>query len=595
MALSGGIVKSRTENGSRTHLLAAAIAFLVSAGLHTAVLTQINSFPILVLPASVEPKRFTPIEMADVRLTPPEPVQTLETTSLDEPPMDLPVESMAPDAKEAIPTPEPVHLPLPALDATPVVSAPPDVTADLPPAVRQEVLAIQDRLVPDQAEALPRRWIEQDIPRIDQAPDIQLPVEQPVAPVGAGSFNPALAASFIEDMDAGTPDWSEVMQRRVTISNNGDRIQPTLPSGGLTGVLDENPDSVSSLKAIENLLQISVVGYESGDDPYLYVALQIEPVSDGILQIQPRDILFIQDSSESMTPWKLDECRRGLKRWLDFLNPGDRFEIMGFRDSTYTCFGEWKEYNETSRQQALTFIDGMRAVGDTDVYRSLELALSRSFDPTRTSMLILVTDGRPTVGVIGSSEIIEGITRFNRGHVSVFAVGGGKKVNSFFLDLMSYRNRGEAVVARGEEEIPAAMESWARQLQRPMLTDLSYTFSGVDASEIYPKQLTHLFQDRPLIIHGRFPRNTPHIVFQVVGRSGTNWHDMVFRIDREQITGGNADLRSKWAWQKVYHMIGDYLSVSTEEQLETIRTFAETYGLLVPYGFSRAMPKTGNR
>lgn len=595
MPLSGGIFKSRGESGSRTHLVAAAIAFVISAGLHTAVLSRISSIPILVRPASIEPKRFTPIEMADVRLTPPEAIQSLETTVLEKPPSDVPVESMAPDAQDAITAPEPVHLPLPAPDATPVVSAPPEVTADVPPAVRQEVLAIQDRMVPDQAEALPRRWIEKEIPRIDRAPDIQLPVDPTVAAAGSGSFNPALAASFVEDMDAGTPDWSAVMQSRITITNSGNAIQPRLPSGGLTGMLDEHPESISTLKSIENLLQINVVGYEHADDPYLYVALQIEPATQGILQPQPRDVLFIQDSSESMTPVKLDECRRGLKRWLDFLNPGDRFEIMGFRDSTYTCFGDWTEYNAETRQQAMTFIDGMRAVGDTDVYRSLESALSRPFDPSRTSMLILVTDGRPTVGVIGSSEIIEGITRFNRGNVSVFSVGGGKKVNSFFLDLMSYRNRGEAVVARGEEEIPSAMETWARQLQRPVLTDLSYTFSGVDASEIYPKQLTHLFQDRPLVIHGRFPRDARQIAFQVVGRAGDNWHDMVFLIDRDQITAGTVDLRSKWAWQKVYHMIGDYLSDSTAERLETIRSFAEAYNLVVPYGFSRAMPRTGDR
>lgn len=589
MPFRNGIFKSNNRNGGQPHLLAAAIALIVSAGLHATVLTQIKTIPMLVMPAPVEQKRFTPIEMADVRLIPPEKIQTLETMPIDKPPSDLPMESPALDATETIAAPEPVHLPLPAPDATPVPSEPPVATADLPPAVRQEVLAIQERLVPDQAEALPRRWIEQDIPRIDQAPDIQLPVEQPAVPSGAGEFNPALATAFVEDMDAGTPDWSAVMLSRNNFAVSGNAIQPRVPSGGLTGMLDERPDSVSALKAIENLLQINVVGYESTD--YLYVALQIEPAKDGILQPQPRDVLFIQDSSESMTPWKLDECRRGLKRWLDFLNPGDRFEIMGFRDSTYACFGEWREFNEASRQEALTFIDGMRAVGDTDVYRSLEAALSRSFDPSRTSMLILITDGRPTVGVIGSSEIIEGITQFNRGKISVFSVGGGKKVNSFFLDLMSYRNRGEAVVARGEEEIPAAMETWARQLRRPVLTDLSYTFSNVDASDIYPKQLTHLFLDRPLVIHGRFPRDTRQIAFQVVGRAGEDWHDMVFLVDRNQIAPGTVDLRNQWAWQKVYHMIGDYLSASTEEQLESIRSFAETYGLLVPYGFSRAMPR----
>ncbi len=589
--------KSRRQgwSGLRPHG-AAVIALLVSAALHATLLSRVDQLTILRLPNSVDPPRYTPMELVDVRMQPPPETVALEAASRESADAGLPPAGL-PDAEAVavLRPPEPVRLPLPEAPPVAATRSPDQPDGQVDPVLRQDVMAIQDRMVADDEAALPRRWVEADIPRIDQAPDIQLPVAATPVLEEARGFTAASAAVFVEDMEAGTPDWSAVMAQRGVADARGEPIRPVQGRTGGPGTLDERPEEVSQLTPIENLLQIRVDSFTEPDGSYLYVAVHIEPAREGILATQPRDILFIQDSSESMTPWKLDECRRGLKRWLDFLNPGDRFEIMGFRNDTYACFGQWTAYDAASREQAIRFIDGLRASGDTDVYRSLETALTMPLEAGRTPLLILVTDGRPTVGIIGSTDIIEGITRRNRGRVSMFSVGGGKKVNSFFLDLISYRNRGEAVVVRGDEEIPAAMETWARQLRRPVLTDLSYVFSRVDTTDIYPKQLTHLFLDRPLTIHGRFAGTTERITFQVVGRSGGAWHDMVFDLDRGQMNPSGSNVRQQWAWQKAYHMIGDYLGDPSESRMATIHDFADQYELLVPYGFSRAMPRTGNR
>lgn len=595
MSLPGRTAESINRGINRHHVLAAVIAFIVSLGLHASLLTRMDHLALLPTHPAIHPKKYMAIEMADVRLTPPPPREDVKRQPLDRPDVEIP--SAGPEATPwtELKAPEPVRLPLPEPPAEPVVSAVLDMTAELPTAFRQEVLAIQDQLFTEEESTLPRRWVEAEIPKVHEAPDIQLPVELPETPSGAVEFSStsAAAAMFVEDTEAGTPDWMAIMAGRQAGTGEEEGIAIGVSSRGGRGddLLKEKPEDVSQLKGIEDLLQVRVAGYTPQEgDGSLYFSLQIERGADTQLPVQPRDVLFIQDSSESMTPWKLDECRRGLKRWLDFLNPGDRFEILGFRDTTIPCFGGWRDYNAESRAEAFAFIDGLRAVGNTDVYQSLQSALAVEPSPDRTLLIVLVTDGRPTVGVIGSSEIIEGVTRFNRGRVSIFSLGGGKKVNSFFLDLLSYRNRGDALVVKGDEEIPGAMETWARQLRQPVLTDLSYSFSGIDSSEIYPKQLTHLFLDRPLIIHGRLPVDVNKLVFQVVGRAGTEWHDMIFVINRDQIAAGSSRLQQQWAWQKIYHMIGDYIGGASPEKLEVIRTFADRHGLIVPYGFSRALP-----
>jgi len=585
---SGKRLDALNRGLGRHHVAAAMIALAVSLLIHGALLARIETLP-LRPPSPGERQRFTPIEMVDVRRDPPPREDTLERPPLDRPGIEIPAEPMEEDVWTDWSPPAPLTAPWPE----PPAPLAPETQREEPAvaAWRQDVMAIADPLFSEEESALPRRWDEAGIPRMDQAPDIQLPVNLTEDIETKGVFDPAAVARWLSDPEAGTPDWGSVMAGRVAgggTAGPGEAVKPLRQSD--TTRFDERADEVSALEAIDDLVTIRVLGHRAPDG-YLYFALHVEPVADQILAVQPRDIVFVQDSSGSMTPAKINESRRGLKRWLDFLNPGDRFEIVAFSDDINPCFGGWREYTPESRREGFLFLDRLRAVGNTDIFRSLQMALEAERDPARTMLMVLISDGRPTVGVTGSSDIIEGITRGNQGRVSIFSVGGGNKVNSFFLDLLSYRNRGEAVVVKGDDEIPRAMEDWARQLRRPVLTDLSYQFSRVDTTEIYPKQLTHLFLDRPLVIHGRVPDRAEPIVFQVVGRTGTNWHDFVFAIAPDDIVQGPAALRSGWAWQKVYHMIGDYLGGPTPERLEEIQAFAERYQLLVPYGFSRALPR----
>lgn len=573
---------------NRHHVTAAVLAVVVSVVLHALLLMRIERFPLqsLNIPA---PERFNPIAMIDVQPEPPPPEEVIPRQPL-EGPSDVPVamEDAGGIWTEIVP-PEPAIEK--EVDAMPAPPPPPAQVGAWPDAVvRQEVIAISEPLFGEEISALPRTWVDQDIPRIDRAPDIQLPVEISADASPDGGFDAASVISWREGHVAGTPDWVSVMGSRSTGVQGA--ALPGTPRAGVTPLdgLEEKPGEISQLQAIERMLQVKVEGYHA-DDGHVYFALQVERAAEESLPVQPRDVLFIQDSSASMTAQKLDECRRGMKRWLDFLNPGDRFEVMGFSDDVNPCFGEWRPYNAINRAHAFEFINKMRAAGNTDVFRSMQSALALPQDPARTRLFVLVTDGRPTVGVMGSSEIIEGITRINNGRISIFSVGGGKTVNSFLLDLLSYRNRGEAAVMKGDEEIPRGMEAWARQLQRPVLTDLSYSFARIDPADIYPKQLTHLYLDRPLVIHGRIPGGEGPLVFQVVGRSGASWHDFIFVIERGHITPGGENLRRQWAWQKIYHLIGDYLADGAPTKMERMHDFADEFGLVVPYGFSRALPR----
>ncbi len=470
------------------------------------------------------------------------------------------------------------------------VAAAPDVEAEAPPTdrpppafSRQEVRAVQERLLRDDVAALPRAFAP-DIPRADIAPDIALPADIP------DTFEPESGGSSF-----GFSSSSDIPL--VSFASTGDPAGDLKTGAGdpaldaLAGELDEAPGEVTDVEPIEDLLEVDLERYQPAGDDWVYFRLQIQRAGEGSLPVLPRDLLFVQDCSESISPWKLADFRRGLRRWLEHVDAGDRIEILEFRDAITPCFNRWVKATPGNLDRAREFIGDMRSRGNTDVYASLQAALDIPRDPARPMLVILATDGRPTTGVTGSIDIIDRISRENDGSVSIFAVGGGDRVNTFFLDLLSYRNRGEARVAADEDQIPGAMEEWARQLGRPVLTDLRYQFAGIDSAEVYPRTLTHLYLDRPLQIVGRVPAGGSRIAFQVIGRSGDRQHDMIFDLDLAEAASGNRTLVDFWAWQKIYDMIGLYIQSPSDELLGDIQDMADRYGMVVPYGFSRTVPR----
>ena len=112
-----------------------------------------------------------------------------------------------------------------------------------------------------------------------------------------------------------------------------------------------------------------------------------------------------------------------------------------------------------------------------------------------------------------------------------------------------------------------ALTEIGRQLRRPVLSDLRYQFTGMENSEIYPKTLTHLYLDRPLVLYGRAPQGKQAIAFRIVGDSVKQEHDMIFKIDWAAAEPGDPDLRNQWASHKLYHLIGRYTSSRNQEEL----------------------------
>lgn len=376
--------------------------------------------------------------------------------------------------------------------------------------------------------------------------------------------------------------------RQAAAGASAPRAPEGLPPWVAVDAVPERPDQVTDVTGIEDLLALHVEAYRPpGDEEGVYFRIAITRSGAEALPVLPRDILLIQDASASMTQAKVDKAKQGLHAWLTRLNEGDRLDVIAFRDDVERAFGDFRPWSPIARTEAAFFIETMRARGGTDVFASLQPLMAVDATPERPLIAIMITDGVPTVGLVDTTEIIARFSEANAGHVSVFCVGGGPRVNMYLLDFLSYKNRGDASLPLQSADLPVALADLADALSRPVLTHLNWRLAGTADVDLFPLRPTHLYLDRPLQLYGRAPADTSSVILRLAGRSKDQVKDMVFRLDLEQAAPGGMAIRTGWAWQKIYHLVSEHIRTGDGALLSEIRRMSAAYDIPLHYGALR--------
>lgn len=455
----------------------------------------------------------------------------------------------------------------------PLASVVPDVDTWNP---RQEILAIQERMVADELAALPR-VLTPAISRIPLAPDVLPPIDlEQLSTEPSGTppvFHPLDVVSdvaFESGLTIAAGTFGEIPASEILHTQSR--------------VLDESPADITDMAPIENVLAMRLRAFPAPQENSIYFEMSVERAGVEALPVLPKDVVLIQDCSESMTKSKLEYFKAGLQDYLRTLTTADRLNVMKFSDVSIWAFDGWRPVTTESLTDASRFADAMRPRGQTDMFWSLQQLLKLPRHPGRPMIAVLFTDGRPTLGTVDSSEIIVRFTKANRSGISMFTVGAGERMNAFLLDLLSYNNRGDSWLLANRDQIPVTVKRVARELSRPVLADLEYRVSDASAAEMYPRHLTHLFLDRPLRLYGRCPLDKEGAVVQIIGHAGAVTHDIVMALDFTAALPGGDEIRREWVAQKMYKLMDDHLLSGRDDMLQEIKALSAAYNVPMPHG-----------
>ncbi|MFG0247508.1 MAG: VWA domain-containing protein, partial [Phycisphaeraceae bacterium JB051] len=219
---------------------------------------------------------------------------------------------------------------------------------------------------------------------------------------------------------------------------------------------------------------------EFTDDGRGYFKVEIVPrKSLKRLPTMPKDVVYMIDISGSVPQTWVDQIVRGVRDSLASLNKEDRFNIVFFSESPVIFSpNQIQEATDENIAKARQFLQDRNSEGMTDVNHALSRLLVRDLAVARVYNLVMISDGRPTRGVMDTRELINLITRDNDQVASIYCVGVTNRQNRSLLEFLAYRNKGFCVYADSEVQVAQTIRDLASRLRYPLMKDVRMSLLG---------------------------------------------------------------------------------------------------------------------
>ena len=210
-------------------------------------------------------------------------------------------------------------------------------------------------------------------------------------------------------------------------------------------------------------------------DDNLYLLLMATPPKDEVFKVssRPRELIFIIDSSGSMSGSSMAQAKEALIKALGRLEDTDRFNIIDFDDRFDPLFDSAMPAIKTNISFAKGFIKKIKADGGTAMLAPIAYAL-RSRDSNSKNYLrqvVFITDGQ-----VGNETTIFTSVQTNIKDDRFFTIGIGSAPNSYLLTKLADFGRGAFTYIGSQSEVRQKMDDLFVKLESPALTDINVSF-----------------------------------------------------------------------------------------------------------------------
>ncbi|MEW6732009.1 MAG: marine proteobacterial sortase target protein [Acidobacteriota bacterium] len=311
-----------------------------------------------------------------------------------------------------------------------------------------------------------------------------------------------------------------------------------------------------------------------------YFLLMAAPPSDfQIKDLRAKEMIFIIDTSGSMSGEKILQAKNALRSVMRGLNPQDTFNIIRFSTGFSAMSATSLPFTQENINTADRFIDSLVAAGGTEMLPPLLHALQQPQELNRLRVIVFITDGQ-----IGNEAQLLQQAGQKLGNARIFTFGVDSAVNEYFLKKLAQIGRGTAeFLLPRQQNIETIINRFQSRISAPMLTDLAIDWAGLDILDVYPNPLPDLYVNQPIFIVGRFrPSNKRQISLQALSAIGLT--SLPVTIDT---TTSNARLRTLsalWARTRIENLTDRLLENPNDPSFkDEITRLAIEHHLLSPF------------
>jgi Ca-activated chloride channel family protein len=347
-----------------------------------------------------------------------------------------------------------------------------------------------------------------------------------------------------------------------------------------SGAMIPNKDFVLSYDVAGKNIQDALLTHRSDKGGYFTLILQ-PPDRVTAEDVTPKELLFVLDTSGSMSGFPIEKAKETMKLALDSLYPADTFNLITFAGDTNILFPQPVAATPANLKKAQAFLSERSGSGGTEMMKAIQASLEGTDSQDHVRIVCFMTDGY----VGNEMEIISEVQQHPNARVFGFGIGGS--VNKFLLDKMSEYGRGEVEYVALNDDGSAAARRFHERVRNPLLTDISVDWNGLPVSDVYPQRTPDLFGAEPVILTGRYT-GTGHGVIRLKGKMSGREFVREIAVDFPEAEAQHNVLSSLWARQRIDDLMGqDYSGVQRGEMKpelkETITNLGLEYRLMTQF------------
>lgn len=313
-----------------------------------------------------------------------------------------------------------------------------------------------------------------------------------------------------------------------------------------------------------------------------YFTLILQPPDEPRAQdITPKEIVFVLDTSGSMSGFPIDKAKEAMRLALDNLNAQDTFNLITFAGDTSVLFEKPVPATRENLRKAQAFLESRQGGGGTEMMKAIRAALDPSDAQDHIRVVCFMTDG-----YVGNDlEIVGEIQKHP--NARVFSFGIGQSVNRFLLDKMAEEGRGEVEYVSLNDDGSAAAKRFDERVRSPLLTDISLDYGNLQVADVYPKRINDLFSAKPLIVHGRYTKGGNGVI-KIRGKSSGREVVREIAVNFPENEPAHDVLATLWARTKIDDLTaqdyaGAQIGSAKMEVKDAITSIGLEYRLLTQY------------
>jgi Ca-activated chloride channel family protein len=310
---------------------------------------------------------------------------------------------------------------------------------------------------------------------------------------------------------------------------------------------------------------------DSGDGFFTMILQPPERVT--VQDVMPKELVFVLDTSGSMSGFPIEKAKETMRLALDGLYPQDTFNLITFSGDEHILFPQPVPATRENLAKAQAFLASRSGSGGTEMMKAIRAALDPSDAQDHVRIACFMTDGY----VGNDMEIISEVQKHP--NARVFAFGIGSSVNRFLLDKMAEHGRGEVEYVTLSDDGSAAAKRFHERVRNPLLTDVSIDWSGLNVADVFPKRIPDLFSSKPVIVSGRYAAGARGVIKLKGKMSG---RDFVRKIPIEfpEKESRHDVLATLWARTRIDDLMSqDYNGIQNGNPREDIREAITQLGL----------------